>query len=80
MPPSAIALPAHRRRYAFDPSHPPDDLVALCALHHDWVHSGLIQNEGEDPRAWEFLVPGQAPQLGPVDRAVPFHRTKRPAG
>ena len=60
----------HRKRHAFDPSHHPDDLVALCDLHHGSAHFGLIVNEDEAPGSWQILQEGQSPASSPVDLKV----------
>jgi len=44
----------HRKRYANDPDHDPDNLAPLCRSHHELIHAELCQNENEHPRVWRF--------------------------
>lgn len=43
----------HTNRYSSNKIHNPNQIVALCAAHHDLAHEGLIQNENEDMSNWK---------------------------
>lgn len=58
----------HRRRYALDPSHHPDDLVAVCEVHHGLAHKGAVQDESVDPQSWRATALTEMRDFGAVDR------------
>ncbi len=57
----------HSKRFAFDPSHHPDDLVCACPEHHGLAHKGLVRDESQDPLIWELLREGEFPELNSAD-------------
>ncbi|MBU0981244.1 HNH endonuclease [Patescibacteria group bacterium] len=45
----------HARRYSMERRHDPDHIHALCKVHHELAHNGLIGNEERPPWTWYVL-------------------------
>ncbi|MBM3270469.1 MAG: HNH endonuclease [Candidatus Sericytochromatia bacterium] len=58
----------HRKRFAHDPSHHPDDLVCACGEHHGLAQNGRFRDESLDPAAWGTLAVGEEATLCEADR------------
>lgn len=64
----------HKNRFAFDPSHHPDALVACCEVHHPSAHRGIIRNEHMPPASWEVIEEGEQPRMRTVDHQFQEYR------
>jgi hypothetical protein len=46
----------HVQRFALEPVHRPDHIVALCKGHERMVHLGLIEDEFMKPKTWKVMA------------------------
>lgn len=47
----------HRERWADGGSH--ESVVALCKVHHEFAHNGLISREQKEPNQWKLNLKGE---------------------
>lgn len=65
----------HTNRFSSDKTHDPDQVIALCRIHHDLAHHGLINNENQPPQTWQIRKDPDLTSLNRyVDEQLQFYR------
>lgn len=57
----------HLKRFSLSHSHDPKDLLPLCDLHHNLVHTGFIENEEDPPEKWKIK---ENPQINSLSTLI----------
>lgn len=70
----------HTKRYRLSPGHDPKNIVPVCPSHERLLHSGMIENEEEEPRNWRLRKTAQSDAKALIDQKVKVYRSeKKPA-
>jgi hypothetical protein len=67
----------HTKRYRLSPSHDPKNIVPVCPAHERLLHSGMIENEEEDPRTWRLRKTAPKDAKATIDQRVKAFRSEK---
>ncbi len=67
----------HTKRYRLSPSHDPKNIVPVCPAHERLLHSGMIENEEEDPRTWRLRKTSPKDAKATIDAKVKEFRSEK---
>lgn len=66
----------HTKRYRLSPSHDPKNIVPVCTSHERLLHSGMIENEEDEPRQWRLRQKAISDAKSKIDALVTQHRSE----
>lgn len=67
----------HTKRYRLSPGHDPKNIVPVCPSHERLLHSGMIENEEEEPRNWRLRKTAQSDAKALIDQKVKVFRSEK---
>lgn len=68
----------HTKRYRLTPSHDPRTIVPVCPAHERLLHSGMIENEEDEPLRWTLrsTPPPGSDAKAQIDQRVKAYRSE----
>jgi hypothetical protein len=67
----------HTKRYRLSPGHDPKNIVPVCPAHERLLHSGMIENEEEEPRTWRLRKTAPSDAKALIDQKVKAYRSEK---